>query len=198
MKTPISYYGGKQRMATKIIKLIPKHQTYIEPFFGGGAVFWQKEPSKGEVINDKNSNVINFYVQLKNNYRKLKKLIDATLFARATVKKANNLLFNNVSATEVERAWAFWIMCNSTFGRNPKKNNGPAIDNNGCSARSFWNKKTNFTKDLEERLYSVFIECDDAVKVIKKKDRPDAFFYRSALCLISTRVICRLYSWRFC
>ena len=51
-KTPITYYGGKQSMLRDILPLIPEHQIYVEPFFGGGAVFWAKEPTKCEVIND--------------------------------------------------------------------------------------------------------------------------------------------------
>lgn len=43
MKTPISYYGGKQSMLTTILPLIPEHSIYVEPFFGGEAVFfWQR------------------------------------------------------------------------------------------------------------------------------------------------------------
>ncbi|GHU32554.1 hypothetical protein FACS1894172_09390 [Spirochaetia bacterium] len=52
MKTPISYYGGKQKMTRWIMKLIPQHSSYVEPFAGGAAVFWAKPPSKLEVLND--------------------------------------------------------------------------------------------------------------------------------------------------
>lgn len=38
----MSYYGGKQRLASKIIELIPKHVTYVEPFAGGAAIFFNK------------------------------------------------------------------------------------------------------------------------------------------------------------
>jgi len=61
MKPPVSYYGGKQNMTKEILSLIPKHKIYIEPFFGGGAIFFTKEPSEVEIINDLNSYVINFY-----------------------------------------------------------------------------------------------------------------------------------------
>lgn len=41
MKTPITYYGGKQMMAKHILPLIPEHHIYSEAFFGGGAIFCQ-------------------------------------------------------------------------------------------------------------------------------------------------------------
>ena len=50
LKTPISYYGGKQSMLNAIFPMIPEHTVYCEPFFGGGAVFWSKEPKKLEYI----------------------------------------------------------------------------------------------------------------------------------------------------
>lgn len=35
MKTPITYYGGKQKMLKIILPMIPEHDIYVEPFFGG-------------------------------------------------------------------------------------------------------------------------------------------------------------------
>lgn len=37
MKTPISYYGGKQAMLHVIIPMVPEHDLYTEVFFGGGS-----------------------------------------------------------------------------------------------------------------------------------------------------------------
>ncbi len=68
IKTPISYYGGKQSMLKEILPIIPKHKIYVEPFFGGGAVFWAKEPAVTEVINDTNMRVVNFYEVLKHDF----------------------------------------------------------------------------------------------------------------------------------
>ncbi|MBN4051392.1 DNA adenine methylase, partial [bacterium AH-315-M05] len=79
MKTPITYYGGKQTLAKTIVALIPEHRLYCEPFFGGGAVFFAKEPSTVEVINDTNREVVNFYRVVKKHFRKLQQEIWATL-----------------------------------------------------------------------------------------------------------------------
>lgn len=60
-KTPISYYGGKQKLATHILKRTPEHRLYAEVFTGGAAIFFAKEPSEIEVLNDTNKELINFY-----------------------------------------------------------------------------------------------------------------------------------------
>lgn len=60
MVGPLAYLGGKNRVARKIISLIPEHTCYIEPFCGGAQVFFHKEPSKVELLNDLNEDVFNF------------------------------------------------------------------------------------------------------------------------------------------
>jgi DNA adenine methylase len=72
MKTPISYYGGKQKMIPHILPLIPEHKIYVEPFFGGGAIFFAKEPSKIEVINDIDKRVYNFWLMTVERSMKLR------------------------------------------------------------------------------------------------------------------------------
>ena len=60
--TPIiPWIGGKRRLAKEIIPLFPEHKCYVEPFCGAAAIFFLKQPSKTEVINDINGDVINLY-----------------------------------------------------------------------------------------------------------------------------------------
>ncbi len=68
MNTPITYYGGKQKMASLIVSLIPPHLLYCEPFVGGGAVFFHKSPSPAECINDYSGHVANFYQVAKSDF----------------------------------------------------------------------------------------------------------------------------------
>ena len=58
---PLPYIGGKNRLAKQIISLLPVHTTYVEPFAGGAQVFFHKEPSKVEVLNDLDGEIVNFY-----------------------------------------------------------------------------------------------------------------------------------------
>src|SRR5947199_10460081 len=60
MVGPLAYLGGKNRVAKKIIALIPEHNCYIEPFCGGAQVFFHKTPSNVEILNDLDEEVFNF------------------------------------------------------------------------------------------------------------------------------------------
>src|SRR5437667_12385468 len=57
---PLSYIGGKRRIAKQLVSLIPDHVTYVEPFAGGAQVFFHKPRSKVEVLNDLDDEIVNF------------------------------------------------------------------------------------------------------------------------------------------
>jgi site-specific DNA-adenine methylase len=57
---PLSYIGGKNRLASRLIQLFPEHQTYVEPFCGGAQVFFRKGLAPAEILNDLNEDIFNF------------------------------------------------------------------------------------------------------------------------------------------
>src|SRR6266511_6412524 len=57
---PLSYIGGKRRIAKSLVALIPEHVTYVEPFAGGAQVFFHKPRAKVEVLNDLDEEIVNF------------------------------------------------------------------------------------------------------------------------------------------
>ena len=61
MAGPLSYIGGKNRLAKQIIQIFPKHTTYVEAFAGGAQVLFHKEPSLVEVLNDLDGDIVNFF-----------------------------------------------------------------------------------------------------------------------------------------
>lgn len=176
MKTPISYYGGKQQLASRIIEMFPDHNLYCEPFFGGGAIFFAKEKSSVEVINDKDGRVVNFYQVCVSHFDLLKHLIDQTPHSRKLHDESAHVLKNPILYSGIKQAWAFWVQTNSSFGSCIF--GGFAYGRKKCSSeRKLMNKRNNFTIDYKIRLDCVQIECSDALHVIKTRDSVDSFFY---------------------
>ena len=175
MKTPISYYGGKQSLLKHILPLIPEHKIYVEPFFGGGAVFFAKEPAKVEVINDHNNMVVNFFEQLKTNFDELKQMIDATPYSRTVYKKAMTIYEVPIIFSPKYRAWAFWVGTLQGFAN--QIGSWHSSNKHGKEAGNIANRRIGFTRDLSDRLSRTQIESKDAVALIKSLDSPDTFFY---------------------
>ncbi len=175
-KTPITYYGGKQIMSKLIISLIPKHNLYCEPFVGGGAVFFAKEPSSVEVINDLNGDVVNFYQVCRQEFFKLNKLIQATPHSRKLHSEAAAILKNAKGKDNIMRAWAFWVQTNMSFSARIFGGYAFERKTNGVS-KAIFNKKQVFTKEICKRLDMVDIECNEALKVIQSRDTKGSFFY---------------------
>jgi DNA adenine methylase len=73
MKPLVKYRGGKSKEIPHLEKHIPKFSgRYIEPFFGGGAMFFYLEP-KQAIINDINSKLMGFYKGVKSDFDNLQK-----------------------------------------------------------------------------------------------------------------------------
>jgi DNA adenine methylase len=73
MKPLVKYRGGKSKEIPSIERYIPRYKgRYVEPFFGGGALFFHLEPKRA-VINDINSKLMAFYSGVKSNYSNLRK-----------------------------------------------------------------------------------------------------------------------------
>jgi DNA adenine methylase len=176
MKTPITYYGGKQLMARHILPIIPVHNLYCEPFAGGAAIFFAKLPSEVEILNDTNRELINFYRVVQSDFTSLEKEIKITLHSRDLYRKASVIYNNPDMFSELKRAWALWVLSSqgfsgqldSSWGYDKAKNSTP---------KRIENKKESFTEDLAIRLQQVQLECADALYIIRSRDIKDAFFY---------------------
>lgn len=76
MNPVLKYRGGKSRELPRFLQYIPDDfNRYIEPFFGGGAVYFYLEPDNA-IINDLNQRLMTFYSQLRNNYAEMRSQLD--------------------------------------------------------------------------------------------------------------------------
>ncbi|MGF7110173.1 DNA adenine methylase [Treponema pedis] len=175
MKTPLTYYGGKQQLASKIVALIPEHKIYCEPFIGGAAVFFAKPKSQSEIINDINSEIVNFYEVLQRDFTALQSEVAISLHSRKLHKHAQVIYENPDMFDRVKRAWAVWVLANMSF--NNSFIAGFTRDKDGKLTRSISSKRLSFKEDLAIRLQNVQIECCDALRIIRSNDSPDTFNY---------------------
>lgn len=176
MKTPITYCGGKQELVPTILPLFPEHVLYNEPFCGGAALFFAKEPSEIEVLNDLNTEIINLYKVMREDFVSLQKMINITLHSRRQHKDASVIYNNPHLFTPMQRAWAVWVlasqgfasMIDGTWGYDKARN---------TTTKKIHNKATQFTEDYAIRLQNVQLECADALYIIKSRDHEEAFHY---------------------
>ncbi|MBV6442770.1 MAG: hypothetical protein EPGJADBJ_04494 [Saprospiraceae bacterium] len=176
IKPPISYYGGKQTLLSVILPQIPEHTRYIEPFLGGGAVFWAKKPSEIEVINDLDGFVTNFYRVVKTDFAALKPLVDGTVYGRESHERAATIRQMQAYFTPMQRAWAFFVLTNSSiYGILDNQCTFPGKDIK--PATTFYNKVERFDHRYVDRLQNTFVEQRDAIYVIERNDSEASFFF---------------------
>lgn len=178
MKPVISYYGGKQRMASKIVPLIPRHTVYVEPFCGGAAILfakpWPKVTNRDhyrEVINDHDKRLINFYQQLRNNGQALVDALQLTPFSEHEHQIAKELDCED----KLEAARRYYVNVQQSFSN--ELNRGWRRGVYGRNEAATWANKIAELPDYLNRMASVHIACDDALKIIKQFDSPQTFFY---------------------
>lgn len=89
MNTLLNYPGAKWGMAAEIVSLMPPHRSYLEPFFGSGAVLFNKPPSAIETVNDIDGDVVNFFRILRERPDDLAAAIALTPYAREVFDDAH-------------------------------------------------------------------------------------------------------------
>jgi len=175
LKTPISYYGGKQHLVGELLKIIPQHIQYVEPFCGGATLFWKKNKSRHEVINDYDLKVSNFWDVCKSDFDKLQHLIQNTLHSEHEYHKARKIILENNISDKVLFAWAFWVAITISFSN--KIDGGFAFSNDNNQSNNTRRKRELFNSFIYERLKDTEIFNRDAIELILQKDTEDTFMY---------------------
>ena len=176
MKSILTYYGGKQKLVSAVLPLFPDHKLYCEPFAGGAAIFFAKQPSEIEVLNDTNGQLMNFYKVVRNDFISLQKKIDISLHSRKQYDDASVIYNHPHLFNDLEKAWAVWILANESYASIIDGSWGYDKTKN-ILGKKIVNKKKNFTEEYAIRLQTVQLECADALYIIKSRDHAKAFHY---------------------
>src|SRR6267378_6378995 len=114
MVGPLSYIGGKNRLAKKIIALLPEHIAYVEAFAGGAQVLFHKQPSNVEVLNDLDYEIVNFFRVCQWHYEELIRYLRYCLVSRKLHEL--HLASNPATLTDIQRAGRFFYLQKNSFG----------------------------------------------------------------------------------
>lgn len=185
MKTPLSYYGGKARIATQIVPHIMAiaHTVYVEPFFGGGAVLYAKgkidRGDKGyyrEAINDLNKQLITFWRVAREQPSELARWIELTPYSQEEHREAHKIYNNPSKYSDLKVAWAVYVECNMSFSNMIGSGWSTGINGRNNEAATWVNRAARLPECFE-RLRDVYIGCEDALSFIKRFDSSQSVIY---------------------
>lgn len=187
MKAIMKYPGSKWSIANWIIGFFPEHHSYLEAFFGSGAVLFNKPRSNIETVNDLDGNVINLFDWIKRDPERLAHEIYYTPYARQVYEDA----FETKSKDSLERAVNFYIRLNMGHGfRTTGEKVGWKNDVQGrerAYASREWCELPEKIMQAAERLRGAQIENRPAVELIERFNYPNVLVYCDPPYVLQTR-----------
>lgn len=187
MKALMKYPGSKWSIADWIINFFPEHHSYLEPFLGSGAVFFNKPRSNIETVNDLDGNVVNLFEWIKRDPEQLAHEIYWTPYARKIYEDA----FSSVPEDSLQKAVNFYIRLNMGYGfRTNGERVGWKNDIQGrekAYAAMDWKNLPEKIMEASKRFLGVQIENRPAIEVIERFNYPNVLIYLDPPYVISTR-----------
>lgn len=187
MKAVMKYPGSKWSLAGWIIDFFPKHHSYLEPFFGSGAVLFNKPRSNIETVNDLDNNVVNLFEWIKKDPEKLAHEVYWTPYARQIYEDA----FAAVPEDSLGKAVNFYIRLNMGHGfRTNGEKVGWKNDVQGrerAYASQDWRRLPEKIMQAAERLRGVQIENRPAIEIIQRFNFPNVLIYADPPYVLGTR-----------
>ena len=179
----IPLYGGKWRMTGRLLPLITEHDAYVEHFCGGAALFFSKAPSKIEVLNDVDGELINFFRVLRDpeKFERWLRAVACTPFSREETELARDL-----KGDDVERARKFYTLAMQSFASDMWDWGYGATGSNNAMPRRWFNRLPKLPA-FHARLMNVQIECSDFRRSLCLYDDPWTFHYLDPPYLHETR-----------
>lgn len=180
----LHYPGSKWSLAKWIISFFPDHTTYLEPFFGSGAILFSKSRSSLETVNDLDGEIVNLFMVIRERPDELARAIYLTPHSR---KEYYNSYLE--AEDDLERARRFIVRLWQGRGGKTSHRTGwrSMIEMNGPLPGKEWLKFPEKIEHVAERLMGVQIENQPAVELIKRYSRQNVLIYADPPYLQSTR-----------
>jgi len=114
IRSPLSgWVGGKFQLAKQIVSMIPEHQCYIEPFAGAAWVYFRKENSEVEVLNDINLEIVTLYRVIQYHLEEFIRYFKWVLVSRDEFERMQRV--DASTLTDIQRAARFFYLQKSAF-----------------------------------------------------------------------------------
>lgn len=163
---PFPYFGGKQRIADKIVALFPAHEHYVEPFAGGLSVLMAKKRSRMETVNDLDGDLMTFWQVLREQPEALARACALTPHARVEHQIARD----REGVSELERARRVWVaLSQGRAGQLVRTGWRYYIDAGASPSMGMPGYLAAYVDRMaaaSERLHHVSLECRPALEVI--------------------------------
>lgn len=183
----LEYPGSKWSIAEWIISHFPDHHSYLEPFFGSGAVLFTKNRSDIETVNDLDYRIYNFFDQVRKDPERLAKEIYMTPYSR---KQYEDSMVENPE-DDFRKAVSFCININMGYGiRTNGNKTGWRNDVQGrerAYAAEYWKVLPDRIIEAAERLRGVQIENRNSVDVIERFNYKNVLIYADPPYMMETR-----------
>ncbi len=173
MNAPICWMGGKSRLRKEIIKRLPEHRCYVEVFGGAGWVLVGKEPSKVEVYNDIDGELVNFFRVVKSCHKAFVQAFDWILISRKLFYEFLDTRPEELD--EVQRAVRFYYIIKCGFGGKWDK---PSFGYSKMQPSCLTIESIYPTiSAVHNRLRRVYIEEGTFQEVIRRYDGEETVFF---------------------
>jgi DNA adenine methylase len=188
----VKTHGGKYYLARWIIKLLPAHRVYVEPFAGGLSVLLNKRRARVEVASDLNGRLIDLYGVLCDRSaefinRVLPIVYDSVTFDLAAVPGLDEAQLGAMVRFLVRNRMSRNGL-GEDFSWSGRTRGGRPGDLNA------WETIKRELPRIAERLSGVELRCQDALELIRELDGPDTLFYLDPPYLLETRAAKRVYA----
>jgi DNA adenine methylase len=191
IRPPIKWHGGKSPLARWIIKRLPGHRVYVEPFAGGLNVLLNKPRSPVEVANDLNAELIGLYRVLRDQTEAFLERVTSLEYNAATFAWAFQ---PGAGDNPMDAALRFLVRHRfsrggrgKTFAWSKRLRGGQPGDVNA------WETIKRELSRSARRLKCVELRCQDAVEIIREYDGPETLFYLDPPYVHETRTARKVY-----
>lgn len=177
MNAPFGRPGGKKQLVRRLLPLVPAHRIYVEPFCGAARLLFAKPPSRWEILNDSDLELVSFFRVAKHRPAELAELLERECVHRLRFRELKEVPAGD---DEMQRAFRFLYLTVFSFGSKGQHYamaRPASCDTTSSPTRRALSSLREMLAAVSRRLDRVLIEHLDFAAVVRRYDSPQTFFF---------------------